>query len=76
MVAQIFAVIRVEKNDRVFKLPGLFQIIKHPADLYVDKVAHRPVCGSNQAVIARGHLVIRKAPLDSVGADMVSALER
>lgn len=54
VAAQIFAVIRVKENDRALKLPGLFQIIEHPADLYANKVAHRPVCGSNQAMVARG----------------------
>src|SRR3546814_9504321 len=59
VIAEHLTVIRHEDHDRVLALPGAIERVEHPADLLIDQVAHRPISGTDEAVILVAHRVIR-----------------
>src|SRR3546814_14891561 len=68
-------VIRHEDHDRVLALPGAIERVEHPADLLIDQVAHRPISGTDEAVILVAHRVIGETGIAAIGAAMVDPLE-
>src|SRR3546814_10564804 len=75
VIAEHLTVIRHEDHDRVLALPGAIERVEHPADLLIDQVAHRPISGTDEAVLLVAHRVTGETGIAAIGAAMVDPLE-